>query len=50
MSAYFDHVRLADTIGSLKLVDRDVTDIAVSAASHNQSTANAIANILLSHK
>jgi hypothetical protein len=51
VSAYFDYMRVADTIDSQKLEDRDITDkLDVNAASHNQSTANAIANISPSHR
>jgi hypothetical protein len=45
--AYFNYMRVADTIDSLKLEHRKIT---VNTASDNQSAANAIANILLSHK
>jgi hypothetical protein len=51
VSAYFDYMRVADTIDSQKSEDRDITDkITANAASDNQSAANAIANILLSHR
>jgi Rad3-related DNA helicase len=50
VSAYFDYMRLADTVDSQKSKDLTITDkLAVNAASDNQSAANAIPNISLSH-
>jgi hypothetical protein len=51
VSAYVDYMRVADTIGSQKSEDRDITDkFTINAASDNQSAANAIGNIVLSHR
>jgi hypothetical protein len=52
-SAYFDYVRVADTINSHKSEDRDIADKKkknVKTAGDNQSAANAITNIFLPHK
>jgi hypothetical protein len=51
VSAYFDYLRVADTI-DFPEVGRPWHhwQITVNAASDNQSAANAVANILLSHR
>jgi hypothetical protein len=49
VSAHFDYMRVADTIYSQKSEDRDITDKLLNVAGDNQSAANAITNILLSH-
>jgi hypothetical protein len=45
-------MRVADTINSHKLEDRDITDKEkyVNTAGDNQSAANAITNIFLPHR
>jgi hypothetical protein len=51
VSVYFDYMTVANTIVSQKSEDRDFTDkLPLNVASNNQSVANAIANILLSHR